>query len=105
MMIQGALITFGTAIVRLSLNRKEERHAHSSQSYWIDFAFYWADTGGGSSSVSWRGPVALQIVFAVVIVCFVLRLPESPRWLVKKGRYEEAAFTFAALLDCHGLLS
>lgn len=40
--------------------------------------------------VSWRFPLAFQILFAVVIFVSILNLPESPRWLVMQGRHEEA---------------
>lgn len=40
--------------------------------------------------VSWRFPLAFQILFAVVIFISILNLPESPRWLVMQGRHEEA---------------
>ena len=61
-MIEGALITGGICI-----------------SYWIDFGMSFC-----SSSISWRFPIAFQIVFALVILAFVLELPESPRWLILK---------------------
>ncbi|OUM52247.1 hypothetical protein BVG19_g1417 [[Candida] boidinii] len=61
-------------------------------SYWIDFGFYFT-----KGTVSWRFPIAFQIVFALIILPVVFKLPESPRWLLKKGRYEEARKVFAAL--------
>lgn len=61
----------------------------------IDFAFYFL----GPSPAAWRVPIAFQVIFAVAIICTVMSLPESPRWLIKKGRYEEAAEVFAALED------
>lgn len=44
-------------------------------SYWIDFGFSFID-----SEVSWRFPIAFQIFFALVILMFILELPESPRY-------------------------
>jgi MFS family permease len=44
----------------------------------------------GEKEVSWRFPIAFQIVFAVVIFTSILHLPESPRWLVMQGRDDEA---------------
>lgn len=40
--------------------------------------------------MSWRFPLAFQIVFALVIFGTILNLPESPRWLVMQGRNDEA---------------
>lgn len=77
-MIQGALITGGICI-----------------SYWIDFGFYFIK----NSSVSWRFPIAFQIVFPLFILPFIMSLPESPRWLLKVGELEEAAKVFSALDD------
>lgn len=74
-MIEGSLITCGIMI-----------------SYWVDYGMSF--TGNESD---WRFPIAFQIVFAIVIILFVLELPESPRWLVKKNRIEESKKVFAAL--------
>ena len=69
-MIEGAMITCGIMI-----------------SYWIDLGFSFLDP----NSVSWRFPLAFQIVLAAVILGFVMELPESPRWLMLKGQDEEAS--------------
>jgi hypothetical protein len=44
-------------------------------SYWMDFGFSFID-----SEVSWRFPIAFQILFALIILLFILELPESPRY-------------------------
>jgi hypothetical protein len=44
----------------------------------------------GHKEVAWRFPLAFQIIFALIIVCSVMNLPESPRWLVMKGRHNDA---------------
>ncbi|KAG7797281.1 hypothetical protein KL944_004766 [Ogataea haglerorum] len=74
-MISGALITGGIAL-----------------SYWIDFGFYFT-----KGSVAWRFPVAFQMIFPLIILPFIMKLPESPRWLIKKGHYERARIVFASL--------
>lgn len=77
-MIEGALITGGICI-----------------SYWLDLGFSFLDP----STVAWRFPIAFQIVFALIILAMVMNLPESPRWLILKGREDEAAEVLSALLD------
>lgn len=77
--IHGSLITAGIMI-----------------SYWVDFAFYFTEKFG---EVSWRFPVAFQCVFPLSIIGFIFKLPESPRWLMGKGRVEDARRVFAALYD------
>jgi hypothetical protein len=45
-------------------------------SYWIDLGFSFLEP----STVSWRFPIAFQILLALIIVAVVPGLPESPRW-------------------------
>ena len=59
---------------------------------WIDFGFYYV-----TSSASWRVPLVLQVVLSVMVMSFIFTLPESPRWLIKKGRLEEARHILSAL--------
>lgn len=63
-------------------------------SQWIDLGFYFVD-----SSASWRFPLALPIVLALIILAAVPVMPESARWLVKHGRIEEAKAVLAVLED------
>lgn len=51
----------------------------------------------GENEVAWRFPLAFQIVFALIIFGSILNLPESPRWLVMKGRDEDAIEVLMAL--------
>lgn len=44
-----------------------------------------ANLVGISDSVSWRGPTGIACVPAAIMLWLLLRLPESPRWLVKRG--------------------
>lgn len=46
---------------------------------------------------AWRIPVGIQFAFALVLCGFFLVLPESPRWLVKKGNHERASKSLARL--------
>jgi hypothetical protein len=49
------------------------------------------------SSFIWRFPVAFQIVPLFVLAVIIWFMPESPRWLVKVDRKEEASFILKRL--------
>lgn len=74
--IEGGIIAFGTLIA-----------------YWIDFG-----SSYGPDDLTWRFPIAFQIVFGVIIIAGMMFLPESPRWLFVTERYEEGESVIAALL-------
>jgi MFS family permease len=90
-MIEGALITGGIAMA-----------------YWIDFAFYWLDPSSTNdpgtyslddyphSSASWRIPIAFQIVLCIPTM-ITIWMPESPRWLLLRGRESDARGVLASL--------
>ncbi|KAM0322679.1 hypothetical protein ACHAQA_009269 [Verticillium albo-atrum] len=46
---------------------------------------------------SWRVPIAVQWMWPVPIMIAIFYAPESPWWLVKKGRYEDAEKSLLAL--------
>lgn len=77
-MIEGSLIVFGVML-----------------SYWIDLGFSFLEP----SSIAWRFPIGFQIILAIFILILIPGLPESPRWLVFKGREDEAWDVLAALSD------
>ena len=60
---------------------------------WLEFGMFFVK----NSSANWRFPIAFQSIFAIIVCSAVLFLPESPRWLVKKQRLEEARKVLAQL--------
>ncbi|KAK4700129.1 hypothetical protein P7C70_g6123, partial [Phenoliferia sp. Uapishka_3] len=73
--IEASMIATGTAIA-----------------YWVDFGLSFIKT-----SINWRLPIALQIIFAAGLFFGATYLPESPRWLMQDGRHVEAQRVIAAL--------
>lgn len=83
-MIEGSLISFGIMV-----------------SYWVDFALYWAWKAHPTSphaSASWQVPVAFQIVL-ILPTFLTIWMPESPRWLMLRGKEQEARRVLSALDD------
>ena len=51
----------------------------------------------GQSSFVWRFPIAFQIIPLLFLFVIVWWFPESPRWLTKVGREEEARYVLGRL--------
>lgn len=51
------------------------------------------------NSASWRFPLILSLLFSSLLSIFIFTLPESPRWLCRKGRLEEARDILGLLYD------
>jgi MFS family permease len=73
--IQGLVIAIGFALAN-----------------WIGcFAAY------NDGNAAWRVPLGIQCLFAIILIVGLFWLPESPRWLISKGRYDEARLVLEKL--------
>ncbi|EXL97735.1 general substrate transporter [Fusarium oxysporum II5] len=63
--------------------------------YWLEFGLSYIDNNG--SQFGWRFPIAFQILPLLVLLGCVWFFPESPRWLVKVGRDDEAQYILRRL--------
>ena len=52
---------------------------------------------GGTGQFTWRFPIAFQIAPLLLLFAICWLFPESPRWLVKVGREEEARYILGRL--------
>ncbi|KAI0995853.1 hypothetical protein K3495_g12328 [Podosphaera aphanis] len=68
--------------------------------YWLAFGL--SVIGDPSSSFRWRFPIAIQILPLAILFGVVWYFPESPRWLVKVDRKEEARYVLARLRGNEG---
>ncbi|ORZ23566.1 general substrate transporter [Absidia repens] len=63
-----------------------------SIAYWLEFGLFFV---GGE--FAWRFPLAFQLVFAIILLFGTFILPETPRWLVSKDRFDDAKLVLARL--------
>ena len=63
----------------------------------------WVGYGASFSKTSfqWRFPLAVQVLFALLVFCAAPFLPESPRWLIEQGQ-EDHAFELVKKLHFTG---
>lgn len=83
---RGKLIGFSLVVVTLGL----------VVANLINLFMTWAPQ---DNSVTWRFPLAFQMVFALVTLVLLLFTPESPRWLALRDRFDEANAIIARTLD------
>lgn len=56
----------------------------------IDVAFYFVPDQSNITGLNWRLMLASAGIPALIVCAQVLFAPESPRWLIGRGRYQEA---------------
>ena len=55
-------------------------------SYWVNVGFFFTDRQGeGGSSISWRFPIALQILLALIMLFVIVSLDQTPDSLDSLG--------------------
>ncbi|KAJ6440658.1 sugar transporter [Purpureocillium lavendulum] len=52
-------------------------------------------TGTWQSTWAWRAPSFMQAIFSIICIAILPLCPESPRWLVRQDRYEDARLVVA----------
>ncbi|KAJ3510875.1 hypothetical protein NMY22_g15835 [Coprinellus aureogranulatus] len=66
--------------------------------FWIEFGCnYIGGTQDGQTEAAWRIPMALQLIPIIALAIGVMFIPESPRWLISRGRDKHACRALASL--------
>ncbi|KAI8445002.1 general substrate transporter [Phakopsora pachyrhizi] len=63
-----------------------------SFAYWLTFALTEANP-----ALRWRLPLGIQLSFLLILIVLMPMFPESPRWLAKMGRNEDARHVLKTL--------
>ncbi|CAK7243802.1 MAG: hypothetical protein STHCBS139747_005330 [Sporothrix thermara] len=62
---------------------------------------YWTTYGCSlhmaATSRQWRVPLSIQVVLSAIVILCMLFVPESPRWLARQDRYQDAITSLAYL--------
>ncbi|KAJ5439549.1 uncharacterized protein N7458_010547 [Penicillium daleae] len=62
--------------------------------YWFDYGMSYVP-----GAINWRLPIACQMIFAFMVIVLVFGLPESPRWLYRHNRHDEAMQVLCDVYD------
>ena len=68
--------------------------------YASDLAFYKVPDTPNITGLNWRIMMASAMLPAVIVVCFVFLVPESPRWCVPNAQNRCNLFRKGTLLTC-----
>ncbi|KAG8915253.1 hypothetical protein FRC01_003724 [Tulasnella sp. 417] len=67
-------------------------------SYWFTYGTqYIGGTGDSQSKAAWLVPVTIQLVPAIILSIGIMFMPQSPRWLMSRGREAECRQIIANL--------
>lgn len=96
-LFEGALITGGIMVsywyASLPLPLPSTTPPTYSPTTRLNYGFWFVN----QNSFQWRFPLAFQAVFGLILIGGILLFPESPRWLLKHGRDEDALQILANL--------
>lgn len=57
---------------------------------WLGYACYHFNASSPNASFAWRFPLAVQVLFPLIVLAGSPWIPYSPRWLMQQDRREEA---------------
>ncbi|RPA98874.1 hypothetical protein L873DRAFT_1828307 [Choiromyces venosus 120613-1] len=63
--------------------------------YWLEYGLSYIDDG--ASAFRWRFPIAFQIIPLIILLSAVWFFPESPHYLIKAGRHDDARYILQRL--------